>query len=113
PGQCVQRHAEGEVVAPRAAALLRERQPEQPHLAHLPDDLVRERVLLVVLADDGCHGLAGELAHGLPQGLVFLTQLHGVPSSPRPLASRRSAAVTLLVGPDDAAPLTLAPSNRG
>ena len=40
PGQFLQGQAEGEVIAPHAAVLLGERQPEQAELAHLGHDVV-------------------------------------------------------------------------
>ena len=53
---------------------LRERQAEQAHLAHLPDDVVRERVVLVELADHRRDDVVGELAHARPQGFVLLVE---------------------------------------
>ena len=74
PGQLLQGQAEREVVAAHAAVLLREGQPEQAHLAHLTDDLVREGVLLVVLGDGGRDHLAGEFPDALPQRLLLLVE---------------------------------------
>jgi hypothetical protein len=54
--------------------LLREGQAEQAHLAHLPDDVVRERVRVV---EGGYHRrdlLAGELSYALAQSLLLLAE---------------------------------------
>ena len=75
------RDAQREVVAAHAAELLRERQAEQAHLAHLPDDLVRERVLLVVLGDDRRDHLAGELARRSARSASCSSLSIGVPRS--------------------------------
>ena len=68
----LERQGQREVVAAHAAVLLRERQPEQSHLAHLGDDLVREAVLLIVFGrhrrDDG----AREVGDRIAEILVFL-----------------------------------------
>ena len=60
--------AEVGVAAALARRLLRERQPEEPHLAHLGDDLHRQAPLGVVLVrgrrDDG----VGEVAHRFSRG---------------------------------------------
>ena len=74
PGQLLQGEAEREVVAAHAADRLRERQPEQAHLAHLPDDVVREGVIFVVLADHRRHDVVGEGAHARAQGFVLLVE---------------------------------------
>src|SRR5690606_19581818 len=58
-------------VAAHAAVLLRERQPEQAHPAHLGDDVVGELPALVEVADDRRHLLAGERLDGGPQLLVL------------------------------------------
>ena len=69
-----QRQGEREIVAAHAAVLLRERQAEQAHLAHLCHHFVREAVLLVVLGGDRGHHLAGKVADRLRQVLVVLAQ---------------------------------------
>jgi hypothetical protein len=53
-----------------AAVLLGEGQPEQAELAHLLDDLVRERVVLVVLGDHRRDDVVGELLDRGAQRLV-------------------------------------------
>ena len=80
------------VVPAHAAELLRERQAEQAHLAHLPDDLVREGVLLVVLGDDRRDHLVGELRDGLAQCLLLLVEHVGSSrfTPPEPRLDRRS-----------------------
>jgi hypothetical protein len=57
----------GEVVAAHAAVLLRERQPEQAHRAHLRDDLVGELVAGVEVADHRCDLVVRERGDGLPK----------------------------------------------
>src|SRR6476469_9549443 len=69
--QFLQRHTHGEEVAAHAAVLLRARQAEPSHPAHLRHDLVGELGLLVEVADDRRDLLAGELLHGLPQRVVL------------------------------------------
>src|SRR5262249_24866501 len=63
-----------EVVAAHPAVLLGERQAEQSHLAHLVDDLVRERVPLVEVTDNRRDDVVCELAYGLPQRFVLLAE---------------------------------------
>jgi hypothetical protein len=74
-GQLLQGEAEGEVVAAHAAVLLRDGQAEQPHRAHLRDDLVGELLALVELADDGGDLLAREVLDGGAQRLVLLAEV--------------------------------------
>jgi hypothetical protein len=72
--QLLQREGQGEVVPAHPAEFLREGQPEQAHLGHLLDHLVREAVLLVVLGRYRGHHLVGEFADGVAEVLVFLTE---------------------------------------
>ena len=57
------REAQGEVVAALPAVLLGERQAEQPQLAHLRDDVERQRVRAVGLVGARRDDLVGEVAH--------------------------------------------------
>ncbi len=66
----LERQAQREVVAAHAAVLLGERQPEQSHVGHARHDLVRERVLFVVLGGDGRDHALREVAHRLGELLV-------------------------------------------
>ena len=52
PGQLLDRERVGERVGAAAAVLLRERDPHQPELAHLGDDLVGEALVAVELLGD-------------------------------------------------------------
>ena len=72
--ELLQCEAQREVVAAHAAVLLGERQPEQSHVGHSGDHLVRERVFGVVLGGDGCDDAAGEVADRLGQLLVVVRQ---------------------------------------
>ena len=68
----LERQRQREVVTAHAAVLLRERQAEQPHLAHLRDDFVREAVLFIVFGRYRCDHGARELGHRVAKILVFL-----------------------------------------
>jgi hypothetical protein len=70
----MQRYAEGEVVAPHAAVLLRERQAEQTELPDAGNEFVGEFVTLIESADHGSHCLASELHHGPAQGLMLIVE---------------------------------------
>ena len=61
-------------VRPAAAVLLRERETEEPELAHLQHDIDGE--LVVAVPPLGMRSDLGlrELAHESPQRLLFLTQ---------------------------------------
>src|SRR6185437_15101061 len=65
PGEFFEREPEREVVAAHAPVLLRDRQPEQPHPAHLRHDVVRELAAFVQVPDDRRHDVAGELLDAL------------------------------------------------
>ena len=69
-----ERQRQREVVAAHAAVFLRERQAEQPHLAHLGDDFVREAVLLIVFGRHRRNHGAREIGNGVAQVFVFLGQ---------------------------------------
>src|SRR5579875_81401 len=77
----MQGQAEREVVAAHAAELLGERQPEQPELAHLRDDLVGELASLVVVADHGRDHAGGKVPDRGAEVLVLVVEHeadHGV-----------------------------------
>jgi len=95
PGQFLQGQAEGEVVAPHAAVLLGERQPEQAELAHLGHDVVGELAALVVAADDRRDHVAGEPGDGVPQVLLLRRELvtDHRPTFAQPAANRPRPAV--------------------
>jgi putative flippase GtrA len=62
--------------------LLREGQPEQPHLRHAAHHVVREGLGGIVVGGDRGHDLAGERLHGLAQRLLLLGEPgveHSVP----------------------------------
>ena len=65
----------GERVAPAAAVLLRERDPHQPELAELGDDLVGEALLAVELLRDGLDLALGEVADGAADQLVVVGEV--------------------------------------
>ena len=60
----------GQRVAARAAVLLGERDPHQPELAELGDDLVREALLAVERLGDRRHLALGEVADGAADQLM-------------------------------------------
>jgi hypothetical protein len=75
PRQLLDRHRVGESIRTAAPILRRERDPHQAQLAELRDELVREALLAVQLGGDGCHLLAREVAHRIPQQTLLVTQL--------------------------------------
>ncbi len=75
--QFLQRQTQGEVVAPHAAPLLRERQAEQAHLGHPGHHFVGEGVLGVVLCGHRRDHALGEVADRLGQLLVFVRERPG------------------------------------
>ena len=77
--QLLDRDRVRERVAACAAVLLRDRDPHQPELGHLGDELVREAVLAVELLGDGRDALARELAHRAADQLVLgrEVEVHG------------------------------------
>jgi hypothetical protein len=81
--ELLERQAQCEVVAALTAPLLAEGQAEEPHLAHLGDDLVGELLLLVQLTDDGRDDLPREVLDRRAQGFVLFGQsvIH-VPCAP-------------------------------
>ena len=66
PRELLDGEAQREVVAALTAVLLGERQAEQAQLAHLPHDVVRERLLLVVLADHRRHDVVARRREPCP-----------------------------------------------
>ena len=92
PGQLLQGDAQREVVAAHAAVLLGERQAEQPHLAHLADDVVGELVALVEVADGRRHDLLGELLDGLAQRLELVAEGAGGHGVSLPVCHRGCAS---------------------
>ena len=58
-------------VAARTTELLGERDPHQPQLGHLGDELVREAAFAVDLLGDGRDAVVGEGAHGVAEELLL------------------------------------------
>src|SRR5262249_9419748 len=75
PGQLLQRQAQREVIAAHPAVLLRERQPEQPHIAHLLDDVVREFAGLVETCGLRRDDAPGEILDGGAERLLLRIEL--------------------------------------
>ena len=71
PGQLLDRDRVRERVAAAAAVLLGDRDPHQPELGHLGDELVREAVLAVELLGDRRDLLDRERAHRVADQLVL------------------------------------------
>ena len=59
-------------IQPHSAVLLGNRHAEEAELLHLLHDLVRERVLVVVLLGDGDYLLVDELPHHLRDGALLV-----------------------------------------
>src|SRR5205823_4470642 len=78
-GELLDRKAQGQEVTAHAAVLLRERQPEQTHPAHLRNDVVGELAGLVVVRGTRRHDLLRELFDRLAQCLVLVVEpeVHG------------------------------------
>ena len=85
------REAQREVVAALAAVLLGERQPEQTELAHLRDDVERQRVGAVGLVGTRRDDLVGEFAHHAGELALVLGQVVGVHVSRSSLLGRESS----------------------
>ena len=75
PGQLFDRQRVGERVGAAAPVLLRERDPHQPELAHLRDDLVGEALRPIQLLGHRPDLVAGEVPHGVPQQPLLVAQL--------------------------------------
>ncbi len=89
PGQLLDGQAEREVVAAHPAVLLRERQAEQAHLAHLLDHRVRELGALVVVERRRRDDRPGEVGDGAAEGFLLVVERV---SGMRPIVSRRRDA---------------------
>jgi hypothetical protein len=89
--ELLDRQRVGERVAARAAVLLGERDPHEPELAQLGDDLVREALLAVELLGHRRDLVAGEVADGLLDEAVVVGEVeeHGAESSGAPLRRAR------------------------
>ena len=100
PGQLLDRERVGEGRGAAAAVLLRERDPHQPELAQLGDELVGERLRPVELLGHRRDLVAGELADGVAQQALLVGELEvqrrrsfdaAVPSPDRRMVRRGDA----------------------
>ena len=73
--ELLDRERVGERVAARAAVLLRERDPHQPELPELGDDLVGEALLAIQRLGHRRHLALGEVADGAADQLVVVGEV--------------------------------------
>ena len=108
PGQFLDGQAEGEEVGPLASVLLGERQAEQPHLAHLLDDVQRKLLAPVHLLGARGDDVFGELADGPAERLLFLgkVEIHGLEVSGWRRSRGASFVVRVVVPPERRGPAT-------
>src|SRR5439155_11613901 len=94
PGQLLDRDGESQEIGSLAPVRLGEWQPEQPHLAHLLDDVDRELLQPVHLLGPGSDDLFGEVPDGAPEFLLLRGQveIHGGKVSCSP-ADRKARAM--------------------
>src|SRR6185436_9264792 len=88
----------GERIEPRAAVLLGNHHPEDPHLPHLRHELPREAFLAFPLRDARSDLALGKFANGIPDARLILGEIEvhgaeaggaGAPPPPGPLPRRR------------------------